>query len=237
MKMLLDDFSVNILDANHKIFVLNVTYFPSKEPDLSEFLDVLHPQELEYCNRLIHERRLKSYLYGRISIKNAVTQMKENAVHKNILIKNGVFHQPVLICGDIHNTDVTLAHCDSCAVSMAYCDEYIFGVDIEPLGNERLEHVISKELTEGEKKAIQSLDHNLGMTILWTVKEAVSKCIKTGLTIPLSMLEVNEIRIGAGYYMAKCNNFSQYITNCYILQNKYVLSITHPKTVTINLSL
>ena len=64
---------------------------------------------------------------------------------------------------------------------------------------------------------------------LWTVKEALSKTLKCGLTVPFSILEVERIvQHGLHAYTCLFKNFAQYQARSWI-ESQHVLSIVLPK--------
>ena len=62
----------------------------------------------------------------------------------------------------------------------------------------------------GQRSNILRLHRNNIITAFWTMKESVSKAIKTGLSIPFNMLEVTEIYFEQGNLVGKIENFPQY---------------------------
>ncbi|WP_032113934.1 4'-phosphopantetheinyl transferase superfamily protein [Candidatus Paracaedibacter symbiosus] len=68
----------------------------------------------------------------------------------------------------------------------------------------------------------------LFLTLFWTVKEALSKVIKCGFTIPSELLEIGDIQLKENYVESKFKNFQQYQALSFSVAN-YVCSIVHPK--------
>lgn len=198
--------------------------FKSLDPEyfLSEY-------ELEYFKFLIYERRIYSFLSGRFSAKKAVSALSGEWDLKKIVIKNGVFSQPVVVGEACSNIGVSLTHCDDLAAALAFSDILVLGIDIERVSR-NISRGIEAELTMYEKelacKALCSYD--VFLLMLWTMKESLSKCLKTGLTIPMNIFEVRASDYDKGYYLSTYTNFPQYNTATFFLDD-YVCSVTYPR--------
>ncbi len=98
---------------------------------------------------------------------------------------------------------------------------------------------IKSQLTLAEQQKIISFsdDSPLFLTLFWMVKEALSKVIKCGFTIPSELLEIGDIQLKENYVESKFKNFQQYQVLSFSVAN-YVCSIVHPKNsvLTSNLS-
>lgn len=102
------------------------------------------------------------------------------------------------------------------------------GIDIENMNSDHFD-VLETQITEQEKKLLKKVDLSpeSGNTILWTVKEALSKILKTGLMTPMEIYEVENIDKCAGYVSGVFRNFPQY-KFISLIYNDYVSSIVYP---------
>jgi len=193
----------------------------------------LSEHELEYYRTLVYERRINGFLSGRFSAKKAVCALSGEKELKKIVIKNGIFNQPVVSCETCSNICVSLAHCDGLAAALAFYDTLVLGIDIERVG-ENKNRGIEDELTMYEKElaSIVPYSYNVFVLMLWTMKESLSKCLKTGLTTPMNIFEVKSVDFSNGYCLSTYTNFYQYCTATFFIGN-YVCSLTYPKNTEI----
>lgn len=226
--------SIKSAKSNCRIF-----FNYSKVIDFDKMISMekfLHEDEYEYFKTLKYKRRINSFLLGRYSAKRAISALAGEENLKKILIKNGVFNQPVVICETGSNIQVSLTHCDDFAVAVAFNDMLILGIDIEKT-NQRINAGVEAELTQYEKELAYSVSYSyeIFLLMIWTMKEALSKVLKTGLTIPLNILEVKNIERQDGYFVSTYTNFFQYKAITFIVED-YVYSLTYPKSIEIDVS-
>ncbi|WP_315823365.1 4'-phosphopantetheinyl transferase superfamily protein [Paraflavitalea speifideaquila] len=72
------------------------------------------------------------------------------------------------------------------------------------------------------------MDSPAGYTLVWTVKESLSKLIKTGLTMDAWMMEVKSIERVGDYFVSTFNHWLQYKSISFFC-GAYVCSITLPR--------
>ncbi|MCX7920824.1 MAG: 4'-phosphopantetheinyl transferase superfamily protein [Clostridia bacterium] len=206
--------------------------FSNKDPN-----SFLHHEEDKYLETLTYERRINSYLLGRYSVKKAVSALIGEDNLKKILIKNGVFNQPIVVCESYNNLQTSLTHCDDFAAAVAFDGMFIIGIDIEKI-NRRTYSGLESELTPYEKELAYRISYSYESFVvtIWTMKEALSKALKTGLTVPLSVLEVKSIEVNNGYLISTYTNFYQYKALSFVIEG-YVCSIAYPKNVEIDIDI
>lgn len=192
--------------------------------------DLLHPTELLYYNKLIVEKRKASFSMGRYAAKLAVNNfIKENDLNK-IEIASGIFGNP-LVRYPSHNVPyVCITHDSDFAVSIAYPDVHPMSIDLEQVHDDKIE-IIKSQCSQSEIKMYQDSNMAEGVfyTLLWTIKEAISKAIRCGLTIPLKLLSIKRFQLINEYqYVSDFTNFGQYKAYSFIL-NKHVFSLALPK--------
>ncbi|WP_025025491.1 4'-phosphopantetheinyl transferase family protein [Caldalkalibacillus mannanilyticus] len=195
----------------------------------------LHPTELEYFQTLKHERRKKSYLLGRLAAKKAIGELAERKDLSSIHIQSGIFTQPIITSPVLQNVQVSIAHSEDYGVAIAFPEEHPMGIDIEEVDEEKKD-VLAEQLTESEKQMIKVTDGTdiEKMTVLWTVKEAISKILKTGLMTPLAVYELSKIeKEGAHTYKSFYTNFGQYKAVSYVLHG-FAYTLAYPKNTEID---
>lgn len=234
------DFSVNYYlegkaqERRYEV-VLNLTYMTGNESH--QLIPFLTSEEQDYLKFIKSDKRLKSYLYGRYSLKKAVSQYSKEVQFKNINIKNGIFGQPVIELEASRSPGGSLSHCETCAASLVYDETLIMGIDIEEV-NRNVKKVLENNITAHEASLIknQAMQEALAFVILWTAKEALAKCLKTGLTVPLELYEVEKIENRDKYFKLTFTHFMQYSAFTFVFDT-YVCSITYPKLIELSLDI
>lgn len=203
-------------------------YF-SVPADFLKIVKFLHPKEFEYYFQLEYERRVKSYLTGRYVAKRAVSFLVGNESLERICIEQGIFHQPVVNLPNATNVQVSITHCDDLAAGIAFSEELPMGIDMERISVDR-NKVLETQMTVKESSLFSCLPYSYEttLTLFWTVKEALSKILKTGLTTSFHIYEISQVEARDGVVYSLFENFPQYRTASFILGD-YVCSITYPK--------
>lgn len=205
--------------------------------DLYESLIILHQDEIVYLNGLKYDRRKSSYLLGRISAKNALsTIIPVKTAMNSFKVGFGVFQFPVLEHLPYSGFQVSITHCDTIGISLAYPEAHPIGVDIEKINPEKVDSMIS--MFTQEEITLTNLclnDRATAYTLLWTAKESLSKILKTGMMIDFKYLELESLNYENGLYIGNFKNFSQYKSFSIVL-NSYIISITCPRRTNIDLT-
>lgn len=225
-----------LLKSSSEIFKIPI-HFCKYGDYLNNVEGFLHDDEHAYFQTLAYERRRTSYLLGRYSAKKAISGLMGEDNPKKIRIENGIFNQPVAVCESNSNLQVSLTHCDELAAAVAFPEMLVIGIDMEKI-DLSMSSGVEAELTEHEKELALQLPcpyENLLM-VLWTMKESLSKVLKTGLTVPLRVLEVKWIEVQNGYYIGSFSNFAQYNSISFPVKD-YVYSITYPKNAEIEIDI
>jgi 4'-phosphopantetheinyl transferase len=211
-------------------------YFPFQN-NYQETEKFLHPEEQEYFNMLKFEKRKKSYLMGRYTAKKAISAFANEQNLENILIQQGVFNQPVTTCLFKQNIQVSITHCDDLGAAIAFPEALPMGIDIEKIDPCRND-VIASQMTVDEKELMKISPYtpDADLTLLWTAKESISKILKTGLTTPFQIFEINKIENKGEYIVSYFKNFSQYYTVSFKLGN-YMCSITYPRNMELDIDI
>ncbi|WP_172674319.1 4'-phosphopantetheinyl transferase superfamily protein [Persicobacter sp. CCB-QB2] len=170
--------------------------------------DILHPEEFEYFNHLVHPKRQLSFLAGRWAVKELLQQFSPLAYSK-ILIQKGVFQQPVLLHPLLNRWACSISHTDNRLVAMIFPSAHPMGIDCETI-QEQMEEKTQGAITYSEKQLAitQGLSNIEGK--LWCAKEALSKCLTTGITTPFRIFEISQIEVMEGKYRFLFKNFPQY---------------------------
>jgi len=159
----------------------------------------------------------------------------------SIAIGFGVFQFPVVkyypggaAANRVGPVQVGISHCDDIAVALAFPEEHPLGIDLERAGRANAD-TIKSYVTPGESVLIarRGIDRDIGFTIFWTMKEALTKILRTGLMVDLSLLEIDSIEIApdALTYTATFRHLGQFkaMARC---EGNYVCSVALPRETT-----
>jgi len=171
-----------------------------KNVETGDIANWLTESEFARYQQLISPSRRRDWLTGRWAVKELIQhylrESKALAFNRSqIEIDSGPEREPLLkIDSEKHSElSISISHAQEHAF-VGLCeiktDGYI-GVDIEPIRvlNPKL---YRKVLSESEREQVQSLfkDPDEGLIKIWSIKEAVYKCIKPHFDVVKSDLEV-----------------------------------------------
>ncbi len=181
----------------------------------------LHSEELDYFKTLSFKKRQKSYLLGKFCAKKALllplaVTRNEKAL-SSILIRSGVFEHPVVIYPDSENHQISISHSGDWGAAIAYPAVHPMAVDIETIDPGRLK-TIATMLTSSEKDMLKKLPvpKASAYTILWTIKEGLSKLLKTGRHAPFDIYEVKKLDYLENCLTSSFIKFGQYKATSFI---------------------
>lgn len=163
-----------------------------REPDELVAHDLeLHPHELERLPAMRHAGRRRDFALGRHLARRAVTELVGAHDARSSPIPAGVFGQPVLTGPAAPHLDVSIGHTIGLVGAVAFPRTHPVGLDIERLDAERCA-TISTHVSAQERALIGALglDELEALTRLWTAKEALSKVLRTGLTLELEQYAI-----------------------------------------------
>ncbi|WP_025717364.1 4'-phosphopantetheinyl transferase family protein [Paenibacillus sp. 1-18] len=193
--------------------------------------NVFHLDECSYFESLEFHRRKSNFLLGRLSAKQAASVLLSEPDLRNVSVKTGVFGQPVLRVTGVPSYQVSITHCDSIGAAVVFPEVHPMGIDIERIDPKR-NKTIESQLTTGEKERISAArgveEYSVLLTVFWTVKEALSKILRTGFTTSLHVLEMNETLFVNEYFRSTFSHFPQYAAQSYRLGD-YICTIAAPR--------
>lgn len=200
-----------------------------KEYDSSEVApDFLGCQEREFYKNLRYDRKRKSYLLGRYAAKNAVKTALKLESLTEIEIFNGIFDQPLIGCDKSKNLLISISHCEDTGIAVAFPDSLSIGIDIEKINPEKYQ-LLENMLKNSEKDCLE-MDEGVNIkivTMLWAVKEALSKSIKTGLTLSMDFFETKNQIKKDNYFRGEFTHFIQY-QYLAVEINTYIVALVYP---------
>jgi phosphopantetheinyl transferase len=193
---------------------------------LHNIIEWLHPNEIKYVKQLHYDKRIQSYLIGRIAAKYAINYLTSTPMNK-ICLTNGLMGQPIINNGDT-NLQISISHCQNIGAALTFQESFPMGIDIEYIqgvNNEPLKCA----LNDHEKQLLQLLDKEHEddlLTAIWSAKEAIAKLLKTGFTISYDVFAVNKLELHKNYFKISFNNFPKYEVMA-IKINTYIFSIAY----------
>lgn len=187
---------------------------------------ILHELERTVYAQYKTDKRKHSFLLGRYSAKLALKEPLAMETLAKIHIENGVFQHPV-VKNNATDFRVSISHGDKLGASLAYPEQHPMAIDVEQIQAES-SIAIQDNLTKNELNLIEKSNSTLDFIFrLWSAKEALSKIMKTGLTIPLEFYEIAELSNENEIYICKFKHFIQYKVYSLKVKN-YIFSIAMP---------
>ena len=203
---------------------------------LSKYFTVLHPNERAYLDALRFDRRKASYLIGRVAAKYAISSIQEGVAMNAVFIDSGIFQFPVVKSKLLSNVQVSISHCYDLGVALAFPEEHPLAIDIEKVDASQKE-AFESQLTDDELRLIAQVEPDplIGGVTVWTIKEALSKILKTGFMIDFKVLEIQSLKKSGHCYTSEFIHCGQYkAVSC--RYGNYICSVILPKHTTCDLS-
>jgi phosphopantetheinyl transferase len=173
----------------------------------SAYGSFLHPKEQNYFATMQYPKRQQSFLLGRYCAKVAATAFTNEDDLTKTCIENGIFQQPFVHHKNHPNLQVSISHTDILGAALIFPEAHPMAIDIETICDSKSE-TISTQLTKTEQEISNAEIKTL--TTLWTIKEALSKVLKCGFTVPFELLETENFNIFDSFATSHFKNFSQY---------------------------
>ncbi|MBL1275220.1 MAG: 4'-phosphopantetheinyl transferase superfamily protein [Ectothiorhodospiraceae bacterium] len=193
-----------------------------------------HPSEWSRVNALKVEKRRKEFVLGRCACKLATSAYLEEPHLEHLVINAGIFGQPILRFLSNHHPELSITHTDTVALAVASEQGCPIGLDIEKL-TDRNTDFLAEHITQRDLRLLAGLTPNVNHAYFraWTIKEALSKVLRCGITIPFALLELEPpTLIDANSFYCEYRNFPQY--RCYSWSlGQYLIAIVAPRNVSL----
>lgn len=225
-----------LLHREHESFMAGFCFVNEDLSDLILSISILHPSEKAYYDTLKFDRRKTSYLLGRTAAKKAIQELHVNQTIQSFSIQFGVFQFPVVKDIKDMNVQVSISHCNNYGLALAFPEEHPLGIDIEQINEEKI-NLMKNFICPSEFNIIQSCSLTTleGSIILWTIKESLSKILRTGLTVDFGIYEINSLQKDGESFISTFKYFIQYKAISIKIEN-YICSIVLPKNTFCNLN-
>lgn len=174
--------------------------------------EMLSPQERALLTDRLFPRRRHSLLLGRRAAKRALRLLLPATPECALSILPGVLSQPVVSGPFPGNLQVSLSHTGSLALAAVHPEACPMGVDLDRISPTHRAALAQQIAVEERQRTLGIVDgdEDARLLALWCQKEALSKVLRCGLTVPFRLLEVSEVtREGPGFQV-RFAHFGQY---------------------------
>lgn len=166
------------------------------------------------------EKRQLEFVRGRCAAKAAIAELESGEVGEVSIIR-GQRGEP-LVSG--LNCGVSISHSRNIAVALAFKRGSTFGVDVEYVNAKFVKAL--KRMTNTTAEHVP--DNVTSLTVAWTLKEALSKCLKTGFTIAVENFAFSEFRNSGNIYTCGFSKYPLFLGKA-VLKNDVVLAVVGEK--------
>jgi phosphopantetheinyl transferase len=190
--------------------------------------DCLAIAEHKRYDSFVSPSRKISFVNGRLSAKLALAAFVPTPRLSDIDIYNGIMGQPLIRHADYHGFQVSISHTADTGLSLASPEGHPMAVDIERI-RPSAEKAIVSQLTAAEVALVTHLAMPAGYSLLWSVRESLSKILKTGLMASASFYEIKDIRsLSEGVFEMSFVHLFQYKAVSFVLDT-HVFSVCMPR--------
>lgn len=182
--------------------------FPVLADHYPSFLNV---HEKGFFDSIRSAGRRTDYLLSRFAAKHGLGEYLREADPTKIEVATGVVQQAVVRYPSSHVPDVSLTHTRSHAGALVFPKVHPMAIDFEMADPDKLEQFRSNCLPREIKLAAPLVrEEPLRWTLIWTIKEALSKILKSGLSCPFDIFEIENLRSNDGAFDGDYKNFAPY---------------------------
>ena len=203
----------------------NLAFASVKYDEWSQFSGLLTEAERCVAYSFVSEKRKIEFFAGRVAAKLALAELQSD---RTICILNNDAGMPIV---SDEKFAVSISHSGDIAVALAFESDCSFGVDIQIIRTKSvnaLKHVVTEVFVPND------VEH---LTAAWTMKEALSKCLKTGFTLPYEeFLLADFVEKGQNKFWCTFTKYPQYIGKAVVWKN-YVLAIIGNKEYIANIEI
>ena len=197
--------------------------------------EILSKDELKKFNSFGSEKRKLHFLLGRFSAKLALLSRlnKKSIDLQSVPISNiqamhdinicaGIFGQPIFE-NPKADFDLSISHSGAYGGAIVFDKKFPCGFDLQQL-NESKRDVLRKYIAYDELKS-DSLED---LIAVWSLKEALSKTLRCGLTVPPDALAIKNFQKNGKEFLCEFRNFSNFSGYSQLIDDT-VLSLVFPK--------
>ncbi len=198
----------------------------------------LHDDERIRLRAFEYEKKQRDYLLGRYASKRAIQKLYPYYPPVEFNIYPGVFGHPVVVAPDQVRLQLSISHTEFVGAALAFPEAHPMGIDVE-YARSNTASAIVEQLSANEMMLVNSLglDRRFAFTMFWTIKEALGKVTKCGMTLPFGMMAVKSVRQSDdGVVVGEFSHFIQYKSLSYVIDD-FVCTLVLPRKTSIRLNL
>lgn len=172
--------------------------------------------------------RQQAFLKGRYIAKKAVAVYLEDDDHLAYSIRSGIFGQPLLETVHMRKPGLSISHSGAMAACVVFDEAHPMAIDVEKIEPARAASIAGLLSQQELAMCRQTAENSTRAYMrLWSMKEALSKVLKTGLSADFRVLELESLA-RHGQIMTGCfTNFVQYKALSWV-EREYVWALVLP---------
>lgn len=188
---------MNLLKLNFGDDVVSVVFNSFDKNQCLNFSN-LSDSEIQVCSGFLSNKRKREYVFSRAACKEAVKSIDSTLFgeYQEVSVLNSESGCPYVVGSDLIPS---ISHTDGWLAVIV--GTKAFGIDIEKYDIRRIKALkrISPESEDPEQ-----------LIILWTLKESLSKALKTGIIEDFSHYETENFRDYGEYFRSDFKRFPEY---------------------------
>ncbi len=187
-----------------------------KFDEWTDFERLLTDSERRVAGGFASEKRRTEFFAGRVAARLALTELHGS---ESVTILNNDAGVPVV---SNEKLAVSISHSEDIAVALAFESDFSFGIDIQ---------IIRAKSVKALKRLVTEKfvpDDAMHLTVAWAIKEALSKCLKTGFTIPYEEFLLADFIKNRNLFECTFVKYPQYIGRAVLWKN-YAIAIVGNK--------
>lgn len=190
----------------------------------------LHLNELAYFQSFTSEIRKKNFLLGRYAGKRALSPLLREKNLRKIEIAFGGSGEPIVRHPSRKKLGVSISHCDGLAAAVAFSAKRPMGIDVEKIQKRRIQ-AIRRQLMPREIKLLPAgpTKELVFGTMFWSVKEALSKALRTGIIGYKERYEIKKADFDGRCMTGSFRNFPQYRFWSWLIEKDTAAAVVFPK--------
>jgi 4'-phosphopantetheinyl transferase EntD len=189
-----------------------------------DYMELLSTEELERMRCIGSEKVKRQYCFGRILTKKALASLVGEFTFSDISVLNEKSGCPIIIpLGLGYATSIT--HSNEIIASFVFRNHFSFGIDVENLREGALEALAS--IAMAQDPVPRDLKN---LTIAWTLKESLSKALKSGFRLPFSEFELSSFSQNGDIFNCSYRKYPNFL-GIALFDGKNSFALTYPSGV------
>ncbi|WOO38584.1 4'-phosphopantetheinyl transferase superfamily protein [Anaerocolumna sp. AGMB13020] len=155
--------------------------------------NILSAEEMREYLQKKSEKRKREFYWSRTLAKTILcSAYKEEHQLTDIRIAKGFLNNPIIKSKE-QGYGIGITHCEDYAAIIVFPEEMVLGLDMEKLDWRKVKG-INTILTDKERKLCPlNYDNNNFVLAVWTMKEALVKFLKLGLSVNFDIMQIASV--------------------------------------------